>query len=1256
MLARIGESFGSASAYVTQTAFDLTDRVHSTLLEIDQTEKELQSGKANWKGDVDGIRDVVVEWKMEVEKMGREYQRIVVEKELEVEELKKKLAADKSEPSSPVSEADRLKRALGDDSSILYAVEQLKLENSVLEDTVSAWEGKMKSLLRCKTDDAVEKRKMQFKIEEMEREMERRLEAERRGREASDSPRRSSTGGGKKGGADGKEEAAASNDETVDNLVQEYTQLVYSSQVKEDELNKTIGDLKRAVEELMVKNQAQESNILMLMQKGGEEEEEVAGGRGGGGAREAELKTRAERAEEELRKVRESKENVGGIGAVEAEGMKAELASMKAKLQAAHEEVQKARATPPLPPSQEASSEGAFAELKNQLEKAVAGKAEAEGIRGNLEVEKESMKAEIDVLNEKFLALVLEKEAAEGSGSKAEAELGATKLEVEKLSDKVRALEEEKDHLTKEAEAMSSGGDERVQKFEKIIKDLESEKEGLRAEKAKALEEFGAQKDGEREKALEDLRSAKDGEREKALEELGADKDGEKNKALVEMIAEKDGQREKALEELRAEKDGERGRISEDLGAAMEGEIEKSAKALEKLGAEKDGEREKALEELRTEKDGEKEKALADLTSSKEGENAAALEDLTSSKDEEKAKVLSDLTTSKDEEKAKALADLTSSKDDEKAKALSDLTTSKDEEKAKALADLTSSKDEEKVAALADLTSSKDEEKAKALSELTATKDDEKAKALSELTATKDDEKAKALSELTATKDDEKAKALSELTASKDEEMQNAIKQGQEVLAKTKDDYEKKIHWFQEKTTELVAKHKEEVGKLTEELTTIEATCNERHRIATDEAAAAALKEKEDAVEAMRQSQLDQIASANSERDECKELYMKEAARRKVVHNKLIELQGNIRVIARVRPIVDAERNSGTEGNKEVVVCTTAEDLVVHRDITTRTRFEFDRVCDQDSSQDDAYELVSPLVTSVLDGYNVCIFAYGQTGSGKTYTMEGPPENRGVNYKAIAEMFKVEKEREEDVAYSFRVSMLEIYNETVRDLLNPAVDEFKQPKVLNIRTTDEGNIVQGLTEVIVNNESEVFEAMGKGTANRSVGSHSMNLHSSRSHLIVSVNVSGVDKHNGVKSKGKLHLIDLAGSERIGKTDATGDRLKEAQAINNSLSALGNVINALGSKKPGHVPYRNSKLTFLLADSLGGNSKVMMFVNLSPVFYNMGESLCSLTFASRCRAVNLGNSKKNDDKDKREIKRLQNVLRTNGISSKGAVNK
>jgi len=496
----------------------------------------------------------------------------------------------------------------------------------------------------------------------------------------------------------------------------------------------------------------------------------------------------------------------------------------------------------------------------------------------------------------------------------------------------------------------------------------------------------------------------------------------------------------------------------------------------------------------------------------------------------------------------------------------------------------------------------------------------------------------------------EAAATLKSTTETLTKEKEEAVNAEKEEHAKTKSEYEKKLDWLTEKTKELVQQHQEEQQKLKDELSKIEGVCAERQRLALEEAAATAKREKDEAVEAMRLSLLDQVASANSERDECKDLYMKEAARRKAVHNKLIELQGNIRVIARVRPVVEAELASGE--HREVIECTTNEDLVVHRDSTTRTRFEFDKVCDQGSSQAEAYELVSPLVTSVLDGYNVCIFAYGQTGSGKTYTMEGPEDNRGVNYQAITEMFSVSKEREEDVAYTFKVSMLEVYNNTVRDLLSPSVDEFNQPKVLQIRQAAEGNVVQGLTEIDVLNSGMVEDAMKRGSLNRSVGSHSMNLHSSRSHLIVTVRVAGVDKHNGVKSKGKLHLIDLAGSERISKTDAVGERLKEAQSINNSLSALGNVINALGKKKVEHVPYRDSKLTFLLQDSLGGNSKVMMFVNMSPVSYNMNESLCSLTFAARCRAVQLGNGKKNDDSQAREIKRLKNVMRKAGVEDPG----
>lgn len=151
--------------------------------------------------------------------------------------------------------------------------------------------------------------------------------------------------------------------------------------------------------------------------------------------------------------------------------------------------------------------------------------------------------------------------------------------------------------------------------------------------------------------------------------------------------------------------------------------------------------------------------------------------------------------------------------------------------------------------------------------------------------------------------------------------------------------------------------------------------------------------------------------------------------------------------------------------------------------------------------------------------------------------------------------------------------------------------------------------------------------MKQGQANRAVGSHDMNEHSSRSHSILTVTCRGKNKIDGATTYGKLHLIDLAGSERISKTDASGDRLKEAQNINKSLSALGDVITALGNKKSTHVPYRNSKLTFLLQDSLGGNSKVLTFVNISPAVYNLGETVCSLNFASRCRSTELGQAKR-----------------------------
>ena len=235
----------------------------------------------------------------------------------------------------------------------------------------------------------------------------------------------------------------------------------------------------------------------------------------------------------------------------------------------------------------------------------------------------------------------------------------------------------------------------------------------------------------------------------------------------------------------------------------------------------------------------------------------------------------------------------------------------------------------------------------------------------------------------------------------------------------------------------------------------------------------------------------------------------------------------------------------------------------------------------------------------------------------------------------------------------------QIYNEAVHDLLvEPKKGRGKE--ALDVRQGSDGVFADKLTAVPVTDTDQVLALMARGTENRAVGSHDMNEHSSRSHSILTLTCIGTPKAEGVTAvRSKLHLIDLAGSERVSKTDATGDRLKEAQAINKSLSALGDVIAALGGKKGTHVPYRNSKLTFLLQDSLSGNSKVLMFCNVSPASYNMIETVTTLNFASRCRNVELGAAKKGGEgsvevrKLKQTVQRLQDKLAEAGITMEGA---
>lgn len=239
--------------------------------------------------------------------------------------------------------------------------------------------------------------------------------------------------------------------------------------------------------------------------------------------------------------------------------------------------------------------------------------------------------------------------------------------------------------------------------------------------------------------------------------------------------------------------------------------------------------------------------------------------------------------------------------------------------------------------------------------------------------------------------------------------------------------------------------------------------------------------------------------------------------------------------------------------------------------------------------------------------------------------MEGTESSRGVNYRALETLFALRDERKSDARYEVAVSLLEIYNENIHCLLTPRMGS-DGPTRIAVREGPQGVFVPDLTIKPVESLDDVLKIMKMGYKNRTSFATNMNEHSSRSHCMLSVYVSGTNRVTGVTARGKLHLVDLAGSERVSKSGVTGDRLKEAQNINKSLSALGDVIQARMEKR-GHVPFRNSTLTWLLSDSLSGDSKTLMFVNLSPILSNAEETVCSLNFASRARNVEMGKATK-----------------------------
>ncbi|NXX43448.1 KIF25 protein, partial [Tricholaema leucomelas] len=433
---------------------------------------------------------------------------------------------------------------------------------------------------------------------------------------------------------------------------------------------------------------------------------------------------------------------------------------------------------------------------------------------------------------------------------------------------------------------------------------------------------------------------------------------------------------------------------------------------------------------------------------------------------------------------------------------------------------------------------------------------------------------------------------------------------------------------------------------------------------------------------------------------EVTERYEKEKQKRRALHNSLVELRGNIRIHCRIRPLLPFDTAAGhsvsqdRQRNFPEKVTYAADDETVlvkcsrpgHASINKT--FQFERVYNASESQEVVFADVAPLLTSLLDGYNVCIMAYGQTGSGKTYTMLGPQleensaystENEselGIIPRATQELFRLISEKPPG-SYWVEVSVVEVYNNEIFDLL--AKDNCG--KVFGVKrdvvTTKEGKRdIPLLVYETVEDTSEFLHLVNKGLQLRVRHPTLVHAHSSRSHLVVTLTITTVvsgDNFTGMsweddqssqrlnkevswtfpqkmrdntstsssrasspahfeatektkQVKTSLQLVDLAGSECVGMSGVTGAALRETSFINRSLSALADVLGAIAEQRT-HVPYRNSKLTHLLQDSIGGDAKLLVMLCISPGQKYLTESMQSLGFGTRARQVQRGQVKK-----------------------------
>lgn len=355
----------------------------------------------------------------------------------------------------------------------------------------------------------------------------------------------------------------------------------------------------------------------------------------------------------------------------------------------------------------------------------------------------------------------------------------------------------------------------------------------------------------------------------------------------------------------------------------------------------------------------------------------------------------------------------------------------------------------------------------------------------------------------------------------------------------------------------------------------------------------------------------------------CKEQLFRSNMERKELHNTVLDLRGNIRVFCRVRPTLDCEQDKLLCGWNYVDE-TTVE--IVNYDSAAKNKanahmFSFDQVFHPASDQDSIFEMVSPLIQSALDGYNICIFAYGQTGSGKTYTMDGVPDNPGVIPRTVDLLFEsIKNYRNLGWEYEIKVTFLEIYNEVLYDLLS---NEQKDMEIRMVKNSKNDIYVSNITQETVDDAPRLRQLMQIAKMNRATAATVGNERSSRSHAVTKIELIGAHAEKKELSIGSINLVDLAGSE----SPKTSTRMNETKNINRSLSELTNVILALLQKQD-HIPYRNSKLTHLLMPSLGGNSKTLMFINVAPLQDCFVESLKSLRFAATVNQCKMAKAKRN----------------------------